>query len=130
MVGGVVGFGAVDNVVCEAAAGQGHAAGAPRYVCCFEAVAGVLHCATAPVVRKRAGRTREAWHGSWAGVWDRPERGFKPEVPFIPGIRAPGVVGSFQEFSARLKCRLSTDRVADGEAGGKGKVSRVNGWDS
>jgi hypothetical protein len=43
------------------------------------------------------------------------ERGLEPEVRFVPGIRALGVVASSQEFSACLSCQLSVGRVADGE---------------
>jgi hypothetical protein len=52
-----------------------------------------------------------------AQVSGGPERRFEPEVRFVPGIRAPGLVASMQEFLACLSCQLSVRRIAGGEGG-------------
>ena len=45
------------------------------------------------------------------------QHGFGPEGLPVPGIRALGVVASFQESSTCLTCQFSVCRIADGEGG-------------
>ena len=54
-------------------------------------------------------------------VIGRPERGFNPEVRFVPGTHALGMDASFQEFPACLSYQLSVGRIAGGQEGRKGK---------